>query len=153
MDWIIPAAVIVGLLAVSTALGLIWRARQGAPAVVTPGSSAPRRENDTVDLDELGAGGAPHAPHQGTRATLVQFSTAYCSSCPATRRVLSGISEGSADVAYLDVDVTERGDLIRRFRILQTPTVLVLDRHGEVRTRFGGAVRPAAVRTALEGIR
>jgi hypothetical protein len=41
-------------------------------------------------------------------------------------------------VRHLDVDLTHRPDIAKHFHILQTPTTLVLDGHGVVRTRFGG---------------
>jgi thiol:disulfide interchange protein len=142
MNWIGVVAVIAGLVAVSTAAGLVWRARQGSRRAVAGG--------ERVDLSELRTPDATVSDHLGSRATLVQFSTAFCSACPGTRRVLTAVSAGADGVAYLDVDVTERADLMRRFGILQTPTTLVLDRHGVVRSRIGGAVRRAVVEQTLQ---
>jgi len=96
------------------------------------------------------SGGSTAPARFGDRATLVQFSTEFCSSCPATRRVLTEISTSTDGVAYLDVDVTHRADLVRHFSILQTPTTLILDRDGVVRTRIGGSVQRAVVETRLK---
>ncbi len=130
------------LLGVSTAAGLVWRRRQGravasrADVVLQPSDLAPD------------AGGP--APDFGLRGTLVQFSTEFCSSCPATRRVLGAVAQANAGVVHLDVDVTHRADLVRRFSILQTPTTLILDAQGAVRVRIGGAVRRPLVEAGLQ---
>lgn len=146
MNPLVPIAFLLGLVAVSTVVGIWWRSRQGAARVVAAQPS--------VDPALLGGpeapGGTAGPARFGERATLVQFSTEYCSSCPATRRVLSDISTREAGVSYLDVDVTHRPDLVRHFTILQTPTTLILDRDGVVRTRIGGAVRRAVVETRLK---
>ncbi|NQX33908.1 thioredoxin family protein [Herbiconiux sp. VKM Ac-2851] len=131
-----------GLVVVTLLAGLLWRRRQGAAHAVA--------FTDAVDLALLAAPGS--LPRLGTRGTLVQFSTAFCSGCPATRRVLHELAARGDGIAYLDVDVTERADLVRRFAILQTPTTLILDRHGVVRTRIGGSVRRSVVEERLEAL-
>jgi thiol-disulfide isomerase/thioredoxin len=140
MNPVVAIAFLLALVGVSTLVGVLWRSRQGAARVVAG--------DHPVDSTLFNA---PDAPAQfGDRATLVQFSTEYCTSCPSTRRVLSEISTRTSGVAYVDVDVTDRADLVRRFNILQTPTTLILDRHGVVRTRIGGAVRRSIVENRLE---
>jgi thiol-disulfide isomerase/thioredoxin len=135
MDWIVALVVVLALVGAASGLGLLWQRRQGAATAV--------RRDDPLDPAVLGG-------PLGSRATLVQFSTEFCSSCPGTRRVLSGLAAEQEGVGYLDVDVTHRSDLVRRFSILQTPTTLVLDRHGVVRTRIGGAVRRTVVLDRLQ---
>ncbi|WP_092554606.1 thioredoxin family protein [Herbiconiux ginsengi] len=140
MNPLLAIAFLVALVGVSTLVGFGWRSRQGAARAVAAQPSV-----SPALLD------APDAPARfGERATLVQFSTEFCSSCPSTRRVLSDISTSTSGVSYLDVDVTNRPDLVRHFSILQTPTTLILDRDGVVRTRIGGAVRRAVVETRLK---
>lgn len=143
MSWTAPLAFIVALVALSTLLGVLWRTRQGRATPATGTGS----NDQALEPALFAAGGF------GDRATLVQFSTDHCASCPSTRRVLREISAATTDVAYLDVDVTNRADLVRRFAILQTPTTLVLDRHGVVRTRIGGAARRAVVEQTLQELR
>lgn len=84
------------------------------------------------------------------QATLVQFSTAYCTRCPATRRLLGAIARDRDGVAHVDVDLTDRPDLTRRFGVLQTPTTLIVDRDGGVRARIGGAPRAHDVARELD---
>lgn len=124
-----------------TLLGFVLRARDGRV-------SASVRRVDIVDPAAIGAG--PLAEH----ATLVQFSTDMCARCPGTRRLLSAIAaEQLDDVAHIDVDITHRADLAAQFRVMQTPTTLLVDRAGRVHARFGGVPTAEAVREQLAAMR
>ncbi len=85
----------------------------------------------------------------GERATLVQFSTAFCQPCRATRRVLAEVSGMVEGVAHVEIDAESRLDLVRRLDVLRTPTVLVLDATGRVIRRAAGQPRRADVVAAL----
>ncbi|KQV16542.1 MULTISPECIES: thioredoxin family protein [unclassified Kitasatospora] len=85
----------------------------------------------------------------GERATLVQFSTAFCQPCRATRRVLAEVVELVPGVAHVEVDAEQELDLVRRLDILRTPTVLVLDAGGRQVRRASGQPRRADVIAAL----
>lgn len=136
-------AVLVGVLALATALGLLLRARTGR--------ARPARTNDTrtTTADPTTADLAP-AEAFGTEATLVQFSTPTCARCPATRRQLDAVAAEHPGVTRLEIDLAERPELARRFAVMQTPTVLLLDRGRAVHTRFGGPPRPAELTAALD---
>jgi thiol-disulfide isomerase/thioredoxin len=140
MNPIAIIGILVGLVAVATALGLVWRARTGRVRSVSARAGG---EADVVAL--------PEVPLRG-KATLLQFSTEVCAPCVPTRRVLAALAEELDDVQHVDLDVTHRPELASRFNILQTPTTLILDRRGVVRARIGGAPRGADVREALERI-
>ncbi|GHJ40723.1 hypothetical protein Sm713_63320 [Streptomyces sp. TS71-3] len=85
----------------------------------------------------------------GERATLVQFSSAYCQPCRATRRTLTEIADTLPGVGRVELDAAERLDLARELRVFRTPTVLVLDRSGRIVSRASGAPRKADVLAAL----
>ena len=85
----------------------------------------------------------------GERATLVQFSTAFCQPCRATRRTLAEVAAMVDGVVHVEVDAEERLALVRRLGIVRTPTVLVLDAGGRIVTRAAGAPRKADVIAAL----
>ncbi len=85
----------------------------------------------------------------GERATLVQFSTAFCQPCRATRRVLAEVVELVPGVAHVEVDAEQELELVRRLDILRTPTVLVLDAGGRQVRRASGQPRRADVIAAL----
>ncbi|MEV1083230.1 thioredoxin family protein [Streptomyces sp. NPDC050211] len=85
----------------------------------------------------------------GERATLVQFSSAFCAPCRATRRVLGEVADMVPGVAHVEIDAEARLELVRRLGILKTPTVLVLDADGHVVRRATGQPRKADVIAAL----
>ena len=88
----------------------------------------------------------------GRRATLVQFSTAFCAPCRPTRQILAQVAGMVDGVAHVEVDAAARLDLVRRLRINSTPTVLVLDRDGAVVKRASGLPRKADVIAALGSV-
>ncbi|KKD08837.1 thioredoxin [Streptomyces sp. WM6386] len=85
----------------------------------------------------------------GERATLVQFSSAFCAPCRATKRILGEVVEMVPGVAHIEIDAEAHLDLVRELDILKTPTVLVLDADGRVVRRAGGQPRKADVIAAL----
>ncbi|MFF3290519.1 TlpA family protein disulfide reductase [Streptomyces sp. NPDC003023] len=85
----------------------------------------------------------------GERATLVQFSTAFCQPCRATRRTLADVAGMVDGVVHVELDAEERLALVRELGIVSTPTVLVLDAGGRIVTRAAGAPRKADVIAAL----
>lgn len=85
----------------------------------------------------------------GPKATLVQFSTAFCQPCRATRRVLGEVSALVPGVTHVEIDAESRLDLVRRLDIMRTPTVLVLDGDGAIVKRAAGQPRKADVIAAL----
>lgn len=95
-----------------------------------------------LGADELGA-------ELGERATLVQFSSAFCQPCRATRRTLAEVTGMVDGVTHVEIDAEERLALVRELGILRTPTVLVLDADGRIVTRASGQPRRADVIAAL----
>ena len=85
----------------------------------------------------------------GERATLVQFSSAFCQPCRATRRVLADVTNTVAGVSHVEIDAESHLELVRRLDIRRTPTVLVLDRAGHVVRRATGQPRPVDVIAAV----
>lgn len=98
-----------------------------------------------VDLAALG-----RSP--GERATLLQFSSAFCRPCVATRRVLAEVAAMVPGVAAVDVDAESHLELVRRLEVTATPSVLVLDAQGRVRRRASGMPRKADVIAALGAV-
>jgi len=128
--------VCVAVLVLASAFGLLRAWRDGRLRVRTKDGSV--RLSETELGEEL-----------GSRATLVQFSTAFCQPCRATRRVLAEVAEMVDGVAHVELDAEERLELVRRLDILRTPTVLVLDATGRVIRRAAGQPRRADVIAAL----
>ena len=94
-------------------------------------------------------GAAELGEELGERATLVQFSSAFCAPCRATRRVLGEVAGMVPGVTHVEIDAEDHLDLVRELDILKTPTVLVLDADGTVVRRATGQPRKADVIAAL----
>jgi len=85
----------------------------------------------------------------GERATLLQFSSAFCAPCRVTRRVLGEVASVVPGVAHIEVDAEQHLDVVRRLGIVRTPTTLVLDAAGREVSRASGAPRKEEVLVAL----
>ena len=94
--------------------------------------------------------GTAYDAQRGERATLLQFSSAFCARCRATRRVLADVARTVPGVSHVEIDAEEHLDLVRQAGVLRTPTTLVLDGSGREVTRATGAPKPAHVLAALE---
>ena len=101
---------------------------------------------------ERGAGvleGSGFAHELGERATLLQFSSAFCAPCRATRRILGDVARVVPGVVHLEVDAEQHLELVRRLGILRTPTTVILDRNGVEVSRASGAPRKEQVLATL----
>lgn len=128
------ALVLVVTLVVATAAGVLLRRRAGRPQVVATG--------DRVDPADF------HG-QLGERATLLQFSSAFCQPCRATRRILADVAQIVPGVRHVEVDAESHLELVRRLDIRRTPTVLLLDADGVVSTRAAGQPSRQQVIAAL----
>ncbi|MCH0562393.1 thioredoxin family protein [Streptomyces sp. MUM 2J] len=99
-------------------------------------------EEERLTAAELGAA-------LGERASLVQFSSAFCAPCRATRRILGEVAGLVPGVAHIEIDAEARLELVRDLGVRRTPTVLVLDSGGRVVRRAAGQPRKADVIAAL----
>src|SRR6478609_5441847 len=147
-------SVLVVVLVLATAFGLYRRRFDGRlreTAVPQPVADdapevgldpAPKRHHEWLSADDLGTA-------LGERATLVQFSTAFCAPCRTTKRTLDEVASMVDGVAHVEIDAEAHLDLVRRMKVLRTPTVLVLDASGRVVRRAAGAPRKADVVAAL----
>lgn len=150
------------ILAVATAFGL-WRRRTdgrmrptGRPASGRPASGLavadgvaqmaghpePARTAPHLTAEDLGA-------PLGEAATLVEFSSAFCQPCRATKQVLTQVAEMVPGVEFVEIDAESRLDLVRQLGVMRTPTVFVLASDGTVHTRASGTPRKADVIAAI----
>lgn len=136
MDLVLALVIVTALLALTVVGGMLWKRSQGRGRAVDEGESIDPRVLDSGPL--------------GDSATLVQFSTELCSRCPGVHRMLTAVADERPGVHHLDVDLTHRPDLAKRFRVLQTPTTLIVDAQGTVRGRFGGPPARADIERELD---
>ena len=66
----------------------------------------------------------------GGRATILQFSTTFCSSCRAAKALIKDVVKDKADISYYEVDAESNLELVRKVDVRSTPTTLFLDRSG-----------------------
>ena len=129
---------IVIVLALATAYGL-WYQRSRGTVVV-------KSDKGLITESMIGAA-------LGSRATLVQFSSAFCSPCRATRALLEDVTAEMADVVHVEIDAEANLELVRTLDIRSTPTTLFLDRNGHEVGRAMGAPKRDQVLGAISAIR
>ena len=88
----------------------------------------------------------------GSRATMVQFSSAFCTPCRATKAILEDMVKTLPDVRYSHIDAESNLDLVRQLNILSTPTTLFLNRDGVEVGRAMGTPKRSQVTHALSAI-
>jgi thiol-disulfide isomerase/thioredoxin len=139
-------------LIVALAGGAIWRLTNGrmrtipVQSTAEPGelrqASGPQADGSVVSAAAIGK-------PLGERATLLQFSSAFCAPCRATRHILAEVAGLTSGVAHIEIDAESRLDLVRELGVLRTPTVLVLDAKGRVTRRASGRPTKSDVLAAL----
>ncbi|GAA2465738.1 TlpA family protein disulfide reductase [Winogradskya humida] len=85
-------------------------------------------------------------------ATLLQFSTAFCSPCRAVRRVSAEVAELLPGVRHVEVDAESHLEAVRALGIWRTPTLLVLDGEGRVTKRATGVPSKPQLIAALGNV-
>jgi thiol-disulfide isomerase/thioredoxin len=75
----------------------------------------------------------------GKRATVVQFSTTFCSECRAAKALISDVVSTQNEIAYIEIDAESSLKLVRKVDIRSTPTTLFLDKAGFEIARATGA--------------
>ena len=132
--------VILGVvLALATAYGYWYRHRDGR--VKSRGGADHRLRLEAAEIGAL-----------GERATLLQFSSAFCTPCRATRVILGEVASSTPGVIHIDIDAEHQLELVRKVGILSTPTTLILDSKGYEIARAVGAPRKAQVLASLDAL-
>jgi thiol-disulfide isomerase/thioredoxin len=85
----------------------------------------------------------------GDRATVLQFSTTFCSSCRAAKVLISDVVSKRNDVKYVEIDAQSNLELVRRLDIRSTPTTLFLDKNGFEIARAVGAPKRDQITAAI----
>lgn len=134
MDPLLAFAALVALVLVATLIGVAVRAAQG------------RVRTDGQHVD-------PTLTVDGAEFTLLQLSSPVCSACAVMRRVGGQLADDDDTVGHREVDVTEHPDLVRELGVMSTPTTLIVDRGGRVRSRIIGAASADTVRATLQDAR
>ncbi len=147
--------VLVVVLAAASGAGFVMRRRQGRFRAQRPAPEVARTEAADSGRPAASAAvltaadlGAP----LGERATLVQFSTEFCTYCGPTRELLTEVARARDGLAFVEIDAAERLDLARRLNVYSTPTVLVLAADGSIARRASGQQRKSDVLAAVGSV-
>lgn len=130
------------LVLLAVAGGIYWRATTGRAKRIDSG------EQIDLSLLQVTKNGQP-VTRFGKKVTFLQFSSEFCTQCVSTARTFRELEEQSDDILHIEVDITNRLDLAKKFSILQTPTTLVLDAQGRITSRIGGAAKAQTIKDEI----
>jgi thiol-disulfide isomerase/thioredoxin len=88
----------------------------------------------------------------GKKATIVQFSTTFCSECRTAKAIVNDVVKDFKDIAYVEVDAESNLELVRRVDIRSTPTTIFLDSKGFEIARAKGAPKRDQLIKAIKAI-
>ena len=108
------------------------------------------RRKKTVNGPKLDA--AVIGVELGSRVTMVQFSSAFCSPCRATKALLEDMVKTMPDVRYAHIDAESHLELVRQLDIRSTPTTLFLNASGVEVGRAMGTPKRSQVLAAVNAI-
>ena len=132
----LPLAVV---LVLASAYGFWWKGTRGAI-----------RSNKSIPGHRLSA--AVLGEELGSRATMVQFSSAFCTPCRATHALLSQMVIPMEDVKHIHIDAESHLELVRTLDIRSTPTTLFINKDGIEVGRAAGTPKREQVLAALAAI-
>ncbi len=137
MESLLPILIV---LALASGYGFWYRSSRAK----VQGSS--RASSDGIDLASLGG-------ELGSEATLVQFSSAFCTPCRMTRTLITDVISDMPGVRHIDVDAESHLEMVRKLDIRSTPTTLFLDKDGVERGRAVGAPKRSQLIEAITALR
>ena len=130
------------ILALASAFGLWWRSKQGQFKKAAAASSP----HKFVSNSEIGI-------ELGQRVTILQFSSTFCSPCKATAQMITNLVKNMSDVVYMQIKSEENLQLIQKFDIKSTPTVVFFNGHGMEVGRAVGTPTNDQVLAAISAVR
>lgn len=137
MESLVP---ILFIFTLASAYGIWYRSSRGKV------KSSARAASVAIDSALLGG-------ELGDEATLVQFSSAFCTPCRMTRTLITDVIADMPGVRHLDIDAEKNLELVRKLDIRSTPTTLFLDKSGVERGRAVGAPKRSQLVEAIEALR
>jgi thioredoxin-related protein len=133
MESLLPLLLLISLTSV---IGLTLRAKKG---VIKKGSRLKISESE-------------FSGKYGSRLTILQFSTTFCSECRTAKAIVKDVIKDSKDITYVEVDAESNLDLVRRVDIRSTPTTIFLDSKGFEIARAKGAPKRDQLIKAIKAI-
>ena len=124
------------LISITSVIGLTLRAKKG---VIKKGSR--------LKISEGEFGGK-----YGSRLTILQFSTTFCSECRTAKAIVKDVVKDYKDIIYVEVEAESNLDLVRRVDIRSTPTTIFLNNNGFEIARAKGAPKRDQLIKAIKAI-
>ena len=124
------------ILALTTVFGLRYRVKKGV---------IKEKKGSQILESELGK-------KYGKRATVVIFSTTFCSECRAAKALISDVTSTLSDISYIEIDAESNLELVRKVDIRSTPTTIFLDSKGFEIARAKGAPKRDQLIKAIKAI-
>lgn len=131
--------VVVAVLVVATGVGMVLKRRNGNFRETARAVTEVPVDTTLADLGVTA----------DTPVTLLQFSSAFCAPCRATRVLCADVAAKVPGVRHVEVDAESHLDAVRALEIWRTPTVLIVDDRGQVRRRASGAPTRAQLVAAV----
>ena len=133
MESLLPLLLLISLTSV---IGLTLRAKKGVI-----------KKRSRLKISEV-----EFAGKYGSRLTILQFSTTFCSECRTAKAIVKDVIKDSKDITYVEVDAESNLDLVRRVDIRSTPTTIFLDNMGFEIARAKGAPKRDQLIKAIKAI-
>lgn len=148
--------VLLGALAVTGVLGVLWRANNGRIRHARPASGEATSTEHAVPTQPAAGQRLPASvlsllePVPAGNVTLLQLSTTFCTPCRHTRVLLADLAGRTDGLRHVDVDVTERQDIASDLRVLRAPTTIAVDDQGRELFRTSGLPDRGTLTAALQ---
>ena len=88
----------------------------------------------------------------GTVGTLVQFSTAFCSSCRSNKLMLNELVKKYPGMKFKELDAESNLAAINKLNVTATPTVFLLNKTGKSVGKFSGPIKKDQAKLAVESL-
>ena len=122
------------------AVGYLLQKNRGVFRKLNPKDSQ-SEFNNLLEVEELGNVG-----------TLVQFSTAFCSSCRSNKLMLNELVKKYPGMKFKELDAESNLATINKLNVTATPTVFLLDKTGKSVGKFSGPIKKDQAKLAVESL-
>ena len=122
------------------AVGYLLQKNRGVFRKLNPKDSQ-TEFNKLLEVEEL-----------GTVGTLVQFSTAFCSSCRSNKLMLNELVKKYPGMKFKELDAESNLAAINKLNVTATPTVFLLNKTGKSVGKFSGPIKKDQAKLAVESL-
>ena len=122
------------------AVGYLLQKNRGVFRKLNPKDSQ-SEFNKLLEVEELGNVG-----------TLVQFSTAFCSSCRSNKLMLNELVKKYPGMKFKELDAESNLAAINKLNVTATPTVFLLNKTGKSVGKFSGPIKKDQAKLAVESL-